>query len=71
MAIDASPLFSLLAGNVVQSYLSSTPQVQVSCPVSVKTILKVMVKLLVGVLHCINLLQMMLTMCVIIHVLFL
>ena len=38
---------------------------------SVKTILKVMVKLLVGVLHCINLLQMMLTMCVIIHVLFL
>merc|ERR1719284_1533304 len=28
VAIDASPLFSLLAGNVVQSYLSSTPQVQ-------------------------------------------
>merc|ERR1712115_771888 len=28
VAIDASTLFSLLAGNVVQSYLSSTPQVQ-------------------------------------------
>merc|ERR1712117_125710 len=28
VAIDASPLFSLLAGNVVQSYLSSTPQSQ-------------------------------------------
>ena len=40
VAIDASPLFSLLAGNVVQSYLSSTPQVQVSCPISVKIILK-------------------------------